>query len=62
MTLSSVGLKAFERTSPLYFFCCESKNKTFNKHSLNAVYGPELGLGLAVGGGDLRFKYQSGNT
>ena len=58
MTLSSVGLKAFERTSPLYFFCCESKNKTFNKHSRQ-----NLGLGLAVGGGDLGFEYdQSGNT
>ena len=45
MTLSSVGLKAFERTSPLYFFCCESKNKTFNKHSLNAFYRPEPGPG-----------------
>lgn len=40
-TLPSVGLEAFQRTSPLYSFYCESKNSKFNKYSLSACFGPE---------------------
>lgn len=45
MTLSSVGVKAFQGISPLCFFCCEGKTNIFNKHSLGACYGPQPGPG-----------------
>lgn len=55
MTLSSGGLKALKGLPTLHFSVVRV-NKTFNKHSLNAVYGPEPGPGPG-GWRDLGFKY-----